>query len=366
MNIPINQPTLPDLKDYIPHLKRIFKSRQITNNRYVSRFEEAIKKQLRVKNVVAVANATSGLILTLKVLGVRGHVLVPGFTFCASAHAIAWNGLTPVFVECDPRTFNVDFDDLERKITPQVCAIVAVHVFGNPIDMPRLERLARKHRLKLVIDAAHALGSQINGKSVASSSGVTVFSLAPTKLTTSAEGGVIVTDDPGFAKTLRLARNYGNPPDYNCQFIGLNARMSEIHAALGLESFKLLPGQIAKRNKLAALYKRQLCGLPGIRFQEIAKNNLSTYNYFAIVIEKRKAKVDAATLKHKLSTYGIQTKRYFYPPVHKQIAYRRYIRHVSLKVTEELSNTTLCLPLYSHMDEATVRFVCDKVKKTIA
>lgn len=156
MNIPISQPTLPELKKIIPHLKKIWKSRIITNGTYVQRFENAVKDHLNVEEVVGVSCATSGLLLAVQALGLTGEVLVPSFTFPASAHALVWNGITPVFIECDRATFNLDFGDLERKITPRTTGIMGVHVFGNPIDMQKLTAIARKHRLKVIIDGAHA------------------------------------------------------------------------------------------------------------------------------------------------------------------------------------------------------------------
>ncbi len=359
---PINQPTLPDLKSYSPLLKKIFSSRSITNNRFVSVFEKEVQDYLRVKEVVAVSNATTGLMLCAHAMNLKGKVLVPSFTFNATAGALIWNNIKPVFVDCDPLTFNIDFSDLEKKITPQISAIVAVHVFGNPIDMARLQRIASRHKLKVLIDGAHALGSRYRGRSVGCFADATVFSLAPTKIVTSAEGGLIVTDDSHLAKRLRLLRNYGNPPDYNCRDIGFNARLSEIHAALGIICFRGLDKFLRLRQRFVVLYKHSLRQLPGISYQHVDEKDLSTHNYFGLVIDAGRLGVSAAVLLKKLLEKGIQAKRYFAPPVHKQAAYRKYHKGGALKNTEWLSENILCLPFYSHMREKDIHSICQTIK----
>jgi dTDP-4-amino-4,6-dideoxygalactose transaminase len=366
VNIPISQPTVPELSGFVRHLKKIFKSRQLTNGAFVKQFEERLKEYLGVKEVVCVSSATSGLMLSLQAYGLQGEVLVPSYTFPATTHSLVWNDLKPVFVECDPRTFNIDFEDVERKVTPRTSAIMGVHVFGNPIDMQRLMILARKHKLKVIIDGAHALGSLYRGKHVGHYGDVTVFSLAPTKLVTSAEGGIIVTDDRRLAEALRLARNYGNPLDYNCKVIGFNARLSEIHAALGIESFKHLESYIAKRNALVLIYKKQLAGIPGFYFQQIDSRDRSTFNYCSIFVDAKESGVNCARLHDALLPLGIHTKRYFYPAVHMQDAYRPYLGGTDLPVTEIVSNSVICPPLFSHMKKDTVIKICDIIKKIVS
>lgn len=366
MNIPISQPTLPELNGVMRHLKKIFKSRQLTNGVFVQQFEAELKKYLGVKEVVCVSSATSGLMLSLQALGLQGEVLVPSYTFPATTHALVWNNLKPVFVECDPRTFNIDLDDVEKKITSRVSAIFGVHVFGNPVDMERLTALARKHKLKVIIDGAHALGSLYRGEHVGLYGDITVFSLAPTKLVTSAEGGIIVTADPSLAAALRLARNYGNPPDYNCRVIGFNARMSEIHAALGIESFKHLESYIAERNALVSQYKKQLSGVPGFYFQRIDERDRSTFNYCALFIDAKESGMSCARLHDALLPLGIHTKRYFYPAVHMQDAYEPYLGDTELPVTEVVSKSVICPPLFSHMKKDTVLKICDIIKNIVS
>lgn len=360
---PINQPTLPELPEFLPYLRRIFLTRSITNNHFVSVFEKEARDYLGVKEVVAVSSATSGLILCVHALGFKGKVAVPSFTFNATAHALIWNNVVPVFVDCDTQTYNIDLVDLEKKIKKGVFGIMAVHVFGNPAPMQELKRIAAKHKLKSIIDGAHALGSLCSGKSVACFADATVFSLAPTKIVTSAEGGLVATNDRKLAQRLRLLRNYGNPPDYNCRDIGFNARMSEIHAALGIICFNDLDKHLRRRQKLAEEYKSGLEGLSGITYQLVNERDLSTFNYFAMVIDPRQAGVTSAYLYKELIKQGIQAKRYFAPPVHKQEAYKKYAKNVFLKKTEELSENILCLPFYSHIKEKDIAAICKAVKK---
>jgi dTDP-4-amino-4,6-dideoxygalactose transaminase len=360
---PINQPTLPELPEFLPYLRRIFRTRSITNNHFVSVFEKEAQGYLGVKEVIAVSSCTSGLILCAHALGFKGKVCVPSFTFNATAHALVWNNVRPVFVDCDSLTYNIDCCDLEKKIASGVSGIMAVHVFGNPAAMHELKKLAAKYKVKVLIDGAHALGSRCGAKSVASFADATVFSLAPTKIVTSAEGGLIATDDRELAQRLRLLRNYGNPVDYNCRDIGFNARMSEIHAALGIICFKYLDKHLRRRQKLVEVYKSGLSGLDGITYQQVSKKDLSTYNYFAMVIDPRHAGLTSAHVYKELIKEKIQAKRYFAPPVHKQEAYKKYAQGVSLKKTDELSENILCLPFYSHIQEKDIIAICKSVKK---
>jgi len=346
-------------------MREVFSSGLITNNRYVCKLEKRLAQYLKVKNVVCVSSCTSGLMLVERCLGLKGEVIVPSFTFPATVHSLVWNNLKPVFVDCNPKTFNLEPREVELSIGETTSAILGVYIFGNPPEMDALLELAEKHNLKLIFDAAHGLGAKYKGTFSGNFGEAEVFSLAPTKLVTSGEGGAIATNNSELAEKLRLGRNYGNPGNYNCTLIGLNARMSELNAILGLKTLGFLENSISRRYRLVSLYKTLLSKIPGISFQEISQGSRSTYNYFSILVEPDEFRMKNIDLKLALEKQGISTRVYFSPPVHTQDAYREYYEEYrdKLPVTEWVCERILCLPLFSHMNEDMVRYICDTVKK---
>ena len=230
----------------------------ITNADIVGKFEAAVAERLQVKHCIAVSSCTSGLMMSLRGLGVTGEVIIPSFTFFATGHSARWNGLTPVFADCDPDTWNVDVADVERKITERTRALLIVHLYGNPANVEALTKIAQKHNLKLIFDGAHAFGSQYQGKPIGSFGDAEVFSLSPTKLLVAGEGGLVTTNDASLAKAIRLMRNYGDSGSYDPDWIGMNARMSEFNAALGLTGLAEVDDRVRRRNQIARMYDEQL------------------------------------------------------------------------------------------------------------
>lgn len=361
----ITKPTMPPVSGIQKEYGRILKSGMITNAQFVREFEQKVAKFLSVKDVVAVSSCTSGLMLTMKIFGLKGEVIVPSFTFHATAHAAVWNGLKPVFVDCDPNTYNIDIKAVEKAITPRTSAILAVHIFGNPCRVQDLQRIARKHHLKLIFDAAHGFGAQYKGRNLGGFGDAEVFSLSPTKLLTAGEGGMVATNDRELAKQLRIGRNYGDSGSYDSQFSGFNARMSEFHAILGIESLKSLEKNVNKRNRLAQLYKKQLSGVPGITFQHIDANDRSSFKDFSIVIDGKAYGLNRDRLAEILLKENIVVKKYFYPPVHMQKAFAKFGGNAinrKLVHTNAIAENILSLPLYSHMTGDYVRTICSTIK----
>ncbi|MBI4234985.1 DegT/DnrJ/EryC1/StrS family aminotransferase [Candidatus Peregrinibacteria bacterium] len=360
--IPITCPTIPSTADLFKEYKKIFKSGMLTNASYVEAFEEAVQKYTGAKYAIATNSCTNGMMLTIKALGLKGEVILPSFTFHATAHAAAWNGLKLVFVDCDPKTYNIDPKKVEAAITPQTCAIMAVYIFGNPPDIESLEKVAKKHKLKLILDAAHGFGTKYQGKSAGGFGDAESFSLSPTKLLTSGEGGLVTTNDPDLARKLKTGRNYGDPGTYDSEFSGFNARMSELHAALGLTSLKVLTKNVQRRNQMVTLYKKLLSQIPGIDFQQIEKGNISSYKDFSILIDAKAFGLSRDQAYQALNKENIMVKKYFYPAVHNQIAFRGYPkRDTGLKNTNFIAENSLSLPLFSHITEAQIR----KIVKTV-
>lgn len=362
--VPIIQPTLPDAAELTPHIKKILKSHQITNASYVKKLEGEFARYSGARHAVAVANCTSGLILVLKALGLKGDVLVPSFTFSATVHALVWNNLNPVYVDCDKETFNVDLNDARKKLTKKTCGIVGVYIYGVPPDMKGLQKFATENKLKFVCDSAHAMGTTVNGVKAGNFADAEVFSMSPTKLATAGEGGIVATPHAELARKIRIGRDYGNPGDYNIEYVGLNARMSELHALLGWLNLKKLPQRVRHRNKLYALYKKELSALHGLSFQKIAAGVTTSCNYFPMVLDNEKFGMSRDALFDCMEKENIATKKYFYPAVHEQDATRAFhTKKNSLPVTEWLSRHILCLPMYSHMEEETVKKICKAVSR---
>lgn len=362
--VPITVPTLPRFSDLKDKYKRIIQSGMITNAKYVQELEEKARDFLGVKYAIAVNSCTSGLILTLKALGLKGEVILPAFTFHATAHALAWNGLKPVFVDCDPHTYNIDPKSVIKAISPKSCAILAVHIFGNPADISSLEEIARRYNLKLIFDAAHGFGSRHQGKNIGAFGDAEVFSLSPTKLLTAAEGGIVATSDKEIARKVKIGRNYGDPGTYDCEFSGLSVRMSEFNAILGIESLKILEKNVVRRNHLVSLYKKLLAVLPGISFQKIKNADRSSFKDFSILIAEAKFGLSRDKLYQSLLAENIIVKKYFYPPVHIQKAFLRFGQAKrNLITTKKISENILSLPLYSHMEEETLRKIVYAIQR---
>lgn len=360
--IPLTRPTLPKLTSIQDKLKDIFSTGIITNSKYVKEFENRCANFLGVKNAVAVASGTSALTLVLKCLGLKGEVILPSFTFTSDAHSLLWCGLTPVFVDINPKTFNINPDLIEERITPKTCAILPTHVFGNPCEIEKIQRIAQKHNLKVIYDAAHAFGSKYKQKSVANFGDASIFSLTPTKVITTAEGGLIVVKNKNLARILKLGRNNGDSFNRKEEFLGITARMSELSAILGIEGLKILNKNLKRRLKMINLYKKELANVPGISFQEIIPSSFSAYRDLAILVNKKEFGISRDDLLKEFLKRQIETKIYFYPPLHKKKVYRKY-QNLSLPHTNFVSDHIMNLPLYSHMPEKYIIKICSIIKK---
>ena len=358
-------PTLPDFESLLPQMREIWETGDLTNGRNVEAFEQSVAKRIPERHIVAVNSCTSGLMLALRVLDVQGEVLLPSFTFTASAHAVGWNGCTPVWVDCEADTLNIDVEDLERKITTETTAIMAVYVSGNPPAIETLQRIADKHNLKLIFDSAHALGSTYQGKPAGSFGDIEVFSLSPTKTITTCEGGIVSVRDEEVARRMRIGRNYANPGNYDCEFIGLNARMSELHAVVGQASFKMLDDNVQERRRLVNLYETKLRQVKGIHAQQIGAGNECSFKDFSIRVVASEFGRTRDELRTVLSSNGIETRTYFDPPVHRQQAYRAW-RHQpggGLSVTDQVATEILNLPLYVGLTDTDVERVASVIEQ---
>ena len=359
--LPIVSPEGLPGEEFLRDVRKILSSRQLTNATFVRQFEEAAEQFLGVPHCVAVSSCTAGLVLTLQALGLEGEVILPSFTFHASAHSVLWNGLKPVFADCDLQTFCINPHAVKLQMSTKTAAILAVHLFGNPASIVELQTIASDASVPLVFDAAHAFGSDINDKRVGNFGVAEVFSFSPTKLLIAGEGGMISTRDAELARKLRAARNYGDSGNYDPESAGLNARMSEFHAALALRGLHSVDARIDRRNQVRLHYERRLRTIPGLSFQRIPPGNRSSCKDFGVLIDEAVFGKSRDWLFDALEKENIQVRRYFYPPVHRQKLYREIWDKHPLPVTESISESILNLPIYSTISDENVEKICDAI-----
>ena len=360
------RPAVRDPGSVRGHVDDILARGVLTDGPLVRQLEERAADYLGVSHCVAVGSCTAGLMLVLRAADLGGDVLVPSFTFAATAHAVAWNGMRPVFVDIRSDTLTLSPEACERAIDEGTSAILAAHIFGTPCDVEAFERIAKERGLRLFFDAAHAFGSRRGERMIGGFGDAEVFSLSPTKVMVAGEGGLIATDDDLLAERCRIGRNYGNPGDYDCLFVGLNARMSEFHAAVALASFEDLEERLTERQELAAAYRDALEGLPGITFPIVPDGDRSTIKDMTILVDAATFGLGPDDLGRALAAEGIETRRYYAPPVHTMQAYRSLAQDGDLEVTNDIAGRTLTVPLWSGMGADRVRRVAEAIGRSRA
>jgi dTDP-4-amino-4,6-dideoxygalactose transaminase len=362
--VPIAKPVLPSTADLAEGLARILETGIVTNGPFTRAFEESVAEHLKVKHALAVSSCTTGLMIAYRALDLEGEVIVPSFTFMATVSSLVWAGLRPVFADINYETGNLDPAAAAAAITPRTSAIVAVHNSGNPADIVELQDLAERNNLALIFDAAQGFGSLHKGEAVGGQGEAQVFSLTPTKLVVAGEGGVIATNDDQIAARVRILREYGNPGDYNTRVAGVNGRMPEFSALMGTCSLLKLADAVSRRNLLAMLYRERLGKVPGISFQLVRDGNRSSYKDFSIIVSEDAFGLTRDELATVLQAENIDTRNYYDPPVHRQIAYRKYaFANAKLENTDRLSARIISLPIWSHMDDGVVSGICETIEK---
>jgi len=363
--LPFMRPTLPPFAEVRQELEDIFQTGMVTKGKYLQEFEAQVAAHLGCAHAVGVSSCTTGLMLTYKAFGLTGEVVVPSFTFMATVHPLIWNGLTPIFADVDPDTWNLDPQAAEAAITPSTSAIVATHVFGNPSDVEALQKIAKRHGLHLIFDAAHGFGTLYRGKPVGKHGDAEVFSSSPTKLLVTGEGGLVATNDAEIARKIEVGREYGNPGDYDTEFPGLNARMQEFSAILGIHSLAMLDENAERRNRLVGEYREGLDEVLGIRFQKVHPGDRCSYKDFSIRVVESEFGLSRDTLVTALKAEGIDTRNYYSPPVHLHAAYREFADRYrgKLPVTNRLAQECVSLPIFSHMEAGSVHRVCEAIRR---
>jgi len=340
----VTQPSLAPLNEYMDILKGVWERGILTHNGpLVQELEKQMTKKLRINNFVAVTNGTIAIQMAIKALELKGEIITTPFTWIATISAIKWENCTPVFCDIDPNTLNIDPNKIEELITEKTVAIMPVHVFGNPCDMVAIEAIAKKHGLKVIYDAAHAIGSTYNGASVLEYGDISATSLHATKLFNTAEGGACITKDNNLNDKLQRIRFFGHNNAKDIVEDGFNGKMTEVHAALGLANMKYYDEVLADRKKKYLYYRNALSKLDFISFQEVNIGE-TNYSYFPIIFDTEEYLLK---IEKRLNKENIYPRRYFYPSVN---TLKNIVNYQRCPISESISKRILCLPLYKSLE----------------
>jgi dTDP-4-amino-4,6-dideoxygalactose transaminase len=350
--IPVTRPSLPPLAEFIPYLEQIWKNKWLTNaGPYHQELETALAKHLEVPCLSLFCNGTIALVVALQALRIRGEVITTPFTFVATAHSLLWNGIKPVFVDIDAETFNLDPERIEAAITPQTTAILPVHCYGNPCAVDRIQRIADRHGLKVIYDAAHAFGVRHHGRSLAAHGDLTVLSFHATKAFNTFEGGAIVSPDEKTKQRIDYLKNFGIADEVTVVEPGINGKMNEVQAAFGLLQLKHLTAEEEKRRRVDRRYRAELRDVPGIHFLPESAHTAGNYSYFSVLVGP-KYPISRDALYAKLREHAIHARRYFFPLLSEMPMYRGLSSASAdnLPVATRVSRQILCLPIYADLN----------------
>jgi dTDP-4-amino-4,6-dideoxygalactose transaminase len=350
--IPVTKPFLPPQEEYQRLVDGIWKRQWLTNmGPLASELEMNLKAHLKVNHLLYVTNGTIALQMAIKALGITGEIITTPFSYVATTSSIVWEGCTPVFVDIDERSLNIDAAKIEVAITDKTQAIVATHVYGNPCDVVAIEKIARKHRLKVIYDGAHAFGVEVNGKSIFEYGDISTCSLHATKLYHSIEGGLIITTDADLLKKMAYIRNFGISGFDTFAELGINGKNSEFHAAMGLVNLNYIQEIHNKRKDLTERYNDKLQSLKAYR-PSWHSESTENYPYYPLVLESEELLLK---IKSVLDVSEIFTRRYFYPSLANSLP---YLDPKDCRVTDTVSKRVLCLPLYYDLTVEEIDLIC--------
>ena len=368
-NLHVGRPNIGDRQSLLNRIADMLDRRWLTNNGpYVRELEHQISKLIGVKHCICMCNGTVALEIACRAVGMKGEVIVPSFTFVATAHALQWQEITPVFCDVDPLTHCIDPAKLERHITPRTSGILAVHTWGHPCDVEALSAIASRHGIKLVYDAAHAFACSHNGRMIGSFGDAEVFSFHATKFFNTLEGGAIATNNDDLAAKIRLMKNFGFRGTDNVIYIGTNGKMNEASAAMGLTNLESLPEFIAVNLDNYTRYRRGLAHIPGIRVLEYPEHEKCNYQYIIVEVDEYRTGVSRDVLVRILQAENILARRYFYPACHRMEPYRSYFPHAGMLLpeTELLTKRVLSLPTGTGVTGGNIETICQIIQMVVS
>lgn len=350
-------PNIGDRNRFLERVNDILDRRRLTNNgQYVREFEEKVAQFTGVRQCIAVCNGTVGLELVIRALGLSGEVILPSMTFVATAHILFWHGIKPVFCDISAETLCIEPREIEKRIGSQTSGIIGVHLFGRVCEVEKLQKIADKHGLKLLFDAAHAFGCTKNGKSVGSFGSAEVFSFHATKVINSFEGGAVLTNDDYLAEKLRLMRNFGFKGFDNVIELGINGKMSEVAAAMGLTSLESYAEFVAINKRNYDLYKKLLADIPGVSLLRYDNHEKNNFQYIVLRINEEISGISRDELLGVLRAENILARRYFYPACHRMKPYSDF--GSSLPITDQVNKQLMQLPTGSTIEPQDIEKIC--------
>jgi dTDP-4-amino-4,6-dideoxygalactose transaminase len=364
----VGRPNIGDRARLFERFGDLLDRRWLTNDGpFVQELEQRLASALGVRHVVAMCNATVALEIAIRATGMTGEVIVPSFTFVATAHALQWQQIRPVFCDVDPATHNIDPARIEELITPRTTGIIGVHVWGRPADVDALGEIAARRGLRLLYDAAHAFACTSKGRTIGGFGDAEVFSFHATKFLNSGEGGAVATNDDDLAERMRLMRNFGFAGYDQVVYVGTNGKMGELSAAMGLTSLDAIDEFIATNRANHAAYDSALSGIRGIALQPYSAAERSNYQYVVLEIEEEKSGLTRDELQRVLWAENVMARRYFYPGCHRMEPYRSSFPHAGLLLpeTEGLVRRVLTLPTGTAVDESIIARVCGILRAAV-
>ena len=363
----VTQPSLPELDKFIPYLEKIWESKWLTNNGQFHRnFEKELAEFLGVKYVSLFANGTLALLTALQVLRITGEVITTPYSFVATTNALWWNNIKPVFVDIEPTYCNLDPDKIEAAITPQTTAILPVHVYGNPSNVERIQEIADIYGLKVVYDAAHAFGVKYKGQSILNFGDLSILSFHATKVFTTMEGGAIISHDEKMKKRIDYLKNFGFANETTVVAPGINSKMNEMQAALGLLQLERYEENRNKRKIVADIYKKEIASINGISvLEENSDSSYYNYSYFPIFVDNKIFSKSRDELYYHLQENGIYGRRYFYPLISDFKTYRGLSssKKENLATAKQIAEKVICLPIYPDLSEIDLERIIGLIKE---
>ena len=364
----VGRPNIGDRERLLGRINDMLDRRWLTNKGpYVQEFEKKIADLIGVKHCIAMCNGTVALEIAIRACELTGEVIVPSFTFIATAHALQWQEITPVFCDIDPNTHNIDPCRAEELITPRTTGIIGVHVWGRPCDVESLAEIARQRNLKLLFDAAHAFGCSYKGRMIGNFGDAEVFSFHATKFFNTFEGGAVVTNDDELAARIRLMKNFGFAGYDNVIYIGTNGKMSEVSAAMGLTGLESLEEFITVNYRNYKGYERELKDIPGIQLITYDETEKRNYQYIILEIDTGVTHVSRDQLVEILHAENVLARRYFYPGCHRMELYRSYFPYAGLLLpeTEKIAARVLSLPTGTSIEPEDIRAIGQIIRLVI-
>ena len=360
-NITVTSPLLPNLDEFHEMLKEIWDSKWITNNgSFHKQLEKSLCEYLKVPYISLFTNGTLPLLTALQALRITGEVITTPYSFVATTHSIWWNGCKPVFVDIDPATGNIDPDKIEAAITPKTTAIMPVHVYGKPCDTKRIKEIADKYGLKVIYDAAHAFGVEVDGESVLNAGDMSTLSFHATKVYNTLEGGALVMHDEQTKKRIDYLKNFGFAGETEVVAPGINSKVDEVRSAYGLLNLRQVDSAIEARHQVAIKYREALRNIEGISFFDDMSGVRHNYSYFPIFVDAKKYGITRDELYFKMKEQGVMGRRYFYPLISTFSTYRGLSSATpeNLPVATKMANEVICLPMHHALSD-------DDIQRTI-